>query len=153
MAEDLDQQALVQQNIRYEHFSVSRRDTLVNDLKNSTGFGILSFAAALFALILLGVSVYLSYQSSGNGGFLLGILAIGAGLLSILAVVFGILGLRNHTKTRHYVEKRGIVLGTVVLILLTVIFIRGLRLLSGEAAPPISGNGAAELWKVVWNSL
>ncbi len=111
---------------RIRHFSISRRDTFVNDIKNSTVQGIVSFSVALTALTLLLLAVYFSYRAGGEAGYAVGAMGAGALFLSVISIVFGILGLRNRNKTRHYVEKRGIAVSAAVIVLLGVLFVRGL---------------------------
>ena len=109
------------------HFTISRRDTIVNDLKNSTASGLVSFMLSVFSLILLVICVYDSYRNAGKSGVIIGIILFLAFVASILAIVFGILGYRNHSKIRHYMEGRGILLGGIVLTALTVLFVIGAR--------------------------
>jgi len=107
------------------HLSISRKDTLVNDMKNSTPEGFVSMGCAVIALALIGVAVLYSYRSEGNAGYEIGIMALGAFLMGILAVLFGSLGKKNRDKIRHELEKRGIILGILICLALIALFVRG----------------------------
>ncbi|MBQ6680138.1 MAG: hypothetical protein IJM76_09000 [Lachnospiraceae bacterium] len=109
------------------HFTISRRDTIINDLKNSTAAGLVSFMLSVFSLILLVICIYDSYRNAGKSGMVIGIILFGAFVSSILAIIFGCLGYRNRGKIRHYMEGRGIVLGIIVLAALIALFVIGAR--------------------------
>ncbi len=113
---------------KVEHFRISRRDTLVNDLRNSTVEGITSFGAALTALLLLLVAIFLSYRAGGRSGYAAGILMVIDVLFTIAAVIFAGLGFKRKDKVRHYMEKRGLILGLIVAAALTALYVRGLIL-------------------------
>ena len=108
------------------HITISRRDTMVNDFKNSTIQGLVSLLFSLSALFVTVFGIYRSYRLAGEGGYELGLLMIGALILAVVSLIFGILGLRNHRKIRHYMEKRGIVISLIVIAGLIALFITGL---------------------------
>ena len=109
-----------------EHFKISRRDTLVNDLKNSTKEGLLSFGISLVALLIVIASVLISYYQKGSSRAIIGLLPLFAFILSIGALIFAVLGFRRKDKVRHYMEKRGLLISLITIVILIVIFIRGL---------------------------
>ena len=109
-----------------EHFKISRRDTLVNDLKNSTKEGLLSFGISLVALLIVVASVLISYYQKGSSRAIIGLLPLFAFILSIGALIFAVLGFRRKDKVRHYMEKRGLLISLITIVILIVIFIRGL---------------------------
>jgi len=113
---------------KIRHITISRRDTMVNDLKNSTIEGCFSAAAGVIALIVLALAVRFSYRAGGEAGYEVGILAFLAFLMAILAVLFGIRGTRNGNKLRHQMEKRGILLGALIMGAVIALFIRGVIL-------------------------
>ncbi|MBQ6551337.1 MAG: hypothetical protein IJL78_08015 [Lachnospiraceae bacterium] len=108
------------------HITISRRDTLINDFKNSTVQGLVSLLLSLGALFMVFFGIYRSYRMEGAGGYELGILMILALLFAVLSLLFGVLGLRNRKKIRHYMEKRGIVISIIVILGLIALFITGL---------------------------
>ena len=110
------------------HFKISRKDTMLNDLKNSTVQGIISFVLSLVSFVSLLLSVYLSYRAGGRAGYFIGVMPIGALLMAAASVVLGILGFKNRKKIRHYMEKRGIILSVLVILLLAALYIKGLIL-------------------------
>lgn len=116
---------------KMQRIKISRRDTMVNDLKNSTAQGILSFILSLAALATAGVSVYLSYRAAGRADYLVGILMIAALLISVLSIVLGVLGLKNRKKIRHYMEVRGIVISVILILALIGLYVWGLLLYLG----------------------
>lgn len=111
---------------KMRHITISRRDTLVNDFKNSTVQGLVCLLFSIGALLMTLGGIYRSYRMAGSGGFELGLMMIGALLLAVISLLFGVLGLRNHKKIRHYMEKRGIVISIIVIIGLIALFIAGL---------------------------
>ena len=117
--------------LKHRHIIISRRDTIKNDLKNSTAEGLISFISALVSLGLLIYDIYISYRAGGNAGYLAGILPIVSLILAIEALVLGIHGLKNRKKIRHYMEIRGIILGIIVIAAVAFLFIKGLT--SGRA--------------------
>jgi len=113
------------------HLSISRRDTLVNDLKNSTAEGMVSLGAACASLVITVLAIWFSFKKAGDAGYEVGILAIGAFLMAAMAVIFGVQGKRNRNKIRHAMEKRGIIMGLCVLAVLIALFVRGVILYAG----------------------
>ena len=109
-------------------FRISRRDTVLNDLKNSTPEGILSFLLSLLSLAPVIGGIYLSYAAEGKGGYLLGVMMLSGLLIAIGALILGILGFRNRKKIRHYMEKRGIILSVIVIGGLIALYIWGIRI-------------------------
>ena len=110
---------------------ISRRDTIVNDLKNSTWQGLVSFVFSLVSVVVILGGFYLSFRSAGNSGPELGILMICAFNFGALAIVFGILGLKNRRKIRHYMERRGIILGFLCIAGLIAMYVRGILIYIG----------------------
>jgi len=110
---------------RSRHLTISRRDTLKNDLKNSTPEGCLSLASAVISVLITGLALYYSYRKGGNAGYEVGILCFGGLLMAVMAVLFGFLGKRNRNKIRHEMEKRGIAFGILIILLLIALFVRG----------------------------
>ena len=111
---------------KMRHIRISRKDTLVNDFKNSTIHGLVSLLLSLGAFLLMFFGIYRSYRMSGEGGYDVGLLMIGALLVAASSILFGILGIRNRKKIRHYMEKRGIVISVIVSLCLIALFIAGL---------------------------
>jgi len=109
--------------------TVSRRETLLNNLKGATVPGILAQIFSVIALLQVLTGIYLSYRMKGEGGYGLGILMIAAFLSAAAALVLSLIGFRDHEKSRHYMERRSVIISAAVLIFLTVIFIRGIVLL------------------------
>ena len=101
-----------------QRIKISRRDTMVNDLKNSTVQGILSFIVSLAALAAAGVSVFLSYRAAGRADYIVGI-------------VLGSMGLKNRKKIRHYMEVRGIVVSVILILALIGLYVWGLLMYLG----------------------
>ena len=114
-----------------QRIKISRRDTMVNDLKNSTVQGILSFIVSLAALAAAGVSVFLSYRAAGRAGYIVGILMIAALLLAVFSIVLGTMGLKNRKKIRHYMEVRGIVVSVILILALIGLYVWGLLMYLG----------------------
>lgn len=112
---------------RAKHLKFSRRDTMVNDWKNSTAEGITSFILSLLAVILFLLAVYFSFRSGGQGSVMLGVLGFLSFLLGCISIVFALIGLRNRRKIRHYMEWRAIVISGLLVIGLVMIFIYGIR--------------------------
>ena len=112
-----------------QHIRFSRRDTIANDFRNSTIEGLVSILLSFFALVLVFLAVYESYKSAGNAGYLSGAACFTAVVFAILGIIFGIKGLRNRKKIRHYMEGRGIVLGILVILAAAAIFLYGLKLM------------------------
>ena len=112
--------------LKHKHIIISRRDTIKNDLKNSTAEGLISFILALISLGLLIYDIYISYKAGGNAGYLAGIRPVISLILSVEALILGIHGLKNRKKIRHYMEARGIILGIIVIAAVIALFIKGL---------------------------
>ena len=110
--------------------TVSRRETLLNNLKGATVFGIIAQVFSLLALLAVLVGIYVSYRMKGRGGYALGILMILAFVAAAASVVLSVLGFRDHEKSRHYMERRSVIISAAVLVFLTVVFFRGLWLLN-----------------------
>ena len=125
MAADIEEEEPLGSVGKTRHLTISRRDTIVNDLKNSTASGLVSFMLSVFALILLALCIFDSYRNAGMSGILVGVILFAAFIAAVLAIIFGILGYRNKTKIRHYMEGRGIVLGAVALAGLIALYIIG----------------------------
>lgn len=115
-----------------EHFKISRRDTIVNDLKNSTKEGLASFAISIVSLLLVVTAVLVSYYQHGQSRALIGLIPIFAFVLAVGAVIFAIFGFRRKDKVRHYMEKRGLVIALVTIAVLIAVFVRGLILFLGN---------------------
>ena len=127
MAADIEEEEPLGSVGKTRHLTISRRDTIVNDLKNSTASGLVSFMLAIFSLILLGICIFDSYRNAGMSTIIVGVILFVAFIASILAIIFGILGYRNKTKIRHYMEGRGIVLGAIAFIGLVTLYVIGAR--------------------------
>ena len=69
---------------KMRHIRISRKDTLVNDFKNSTIQGLVSLLLSLGAFLLMFFGIYRSYRMSGEGGYDVGLLMIGALLVATL---------------------------------------------------------------------
>ncbi len=110
--------------------TVSRRETLLNNLKGATVFGIIAQVFSVLALLAVLVGIYVSYRMKGRGGYALGILMILAFVAAAASVVLSVLGFRDHEKSRHYMERRSVIISAAVLVFLTVVFFRGLWLLN-----------------------
>ncbi len=115
-----------------QRIKISRRDTMVNDLKNSTAQGILSFIVSLVALGAAGTAVYLSYRAAGHADYPVGILMIAALLISVVSIVLGVSGLKNRKKIRHYMEVRGIIVSVLLILALIGLYVWGLLLYLGK---------------------
>lgn len=59
------------------------------DKKISRG-GILSSLFAVFAVVLIYIGVYISYKADGNGGMNVGLLGMGAFVLSLTGLIVGV---------------------------------------------------------------
>ena len=129
---ELEQQTLGEEPVvmnalrKTEHFKISRRDTLVNDLKNSTTEGLISFGLSLVSLFIVIASIIVSYRQQGNSRALIGLMPLFSLIISIGALIFAILGFRRKDKVRHYMEKRGLVISLITISILIAVFIRGL---------------------------
>ncbi len=110
--------------------TVSRRETLLNNLKGATVFGIIAQVFSVLALLAVLVGIYVSYRMKGRGGYAVGILMILAFVAAAASVVLSVLGFRDHEKSRHYMERRSVIISAAVLVFLTVVFFRGLWLLN-----------------------
>ena len=110
--------------------TVSRRETLLNNLKGATVFGIIAQVFSILSLLAVLVGIYLSYRMHGRGGYGLGILMILSFFAAAASLVLSLFGFRDHEKSRHYMERRSVIISAVVLVFLTVIFIRGIVLLN-----------------------
>ena len=110
--------------------TVSRHETLLNNIKGGTVFGIIAQILSILALLAVIIGIYLSYRMKGRGGYTLGILMILSFISASIAIILSVFGFRNHEKSRHYMERRSVIISAVVLVFLTVIFIRGLVLLN-----------------------
>ena len=110
--------------------TVSRRETLLNNLKGGTVFGIIAQILSILSLLAVLIGIYLSYRMKGRGGYGLGGLMILSFASALSAVILSVFGFRDHEKSRHYMERRSVIISAVVLVFLTVIFIRGLMLLN-----------------------
>ncbi|MBQ4001117.1 MAG: hypothetical protein II601_01930 [Lachnospiraceae bacterium] len=113
-----------------KRITVSRRETLLNNLKGGTVFGIIAQVLSIVALLIVLIGIYLSYRMKGRGGYSLGVLMILAFVAATASVILSVFGFRDHEKSRHYMERRSVIISAAVLIFLTVIFIRGLVLLN-----------------------
>ena len=116
---------------RTQRIIISRRDTLVNDLKNSTVQVLVSFLLSIGSLALILTGFYLSFRAGGNGGVLLGLLMIAALLFALLSIIMGILGFRNRKKIRHYMERRGIIISIICIGSLIALYVRGILIYLG----------------------
>ena len=125
--ETLGEEPVVMNALRKtEHFKISRRDTLVNDLKNSTKEGLLSFGISLVSLLIVAASILISYYENGASRAIIGLLPLFSFILSIGALIFAAFGFRRKDKVRHYMEKRGLIISLLTIAILIAIFIRGL---------------------------
>lgn len=116
---------------RTQRITISRRDTLVNDLKNSTVQGLVSFLLSIAAAAVILTGFYLSFRAGGKGGILLGLLMIGALILSVISIVMGASGLKNRKKIRHYMERRGIIISIICIGSLIALYVRGILIFLG----------------------
>ena len=110
---------------KMQHISVSRKDTIINDFKNSTIHGLISFVLSFSGLVMLGLSIYKSYRDGGRSEFTIGLFLIGILALEVISLILGIKGLKNRKKIRHYMEKRGIVIACIVILILIGLFVWG----------------------------
>ena len=110
------------------HILISRRDSVSNDLKNSTWQGILSFGLSLAGCVILFLTIYYSYRSEGQAGYEAGFFLLIDLLIAVISIVLGRAGNKNRKKIRHYMEKRGIVIGCLLIVILLILFIRGIPL-------------------------
>lgn len=108
------------------YLRISRKDTLVNDLKNSTQSGILSFIFSIIALGFFIAGLIRSYNFHGEAGRSLWLFTALSFFFMILSVLFSIIGFKNRAKVRHYMERRGLFLSIIVFGLLLWIFIKGI---------------------------
>lgn len=115
-----------------KHITISRKDTMLNDLKNSTVEGILSFIFSLISIGVTALGIYSGYVSSGKAGYAVGIFPIIALLMAAESIVLGIFGLKNRKKIRHYMERRGIILSSILILLLIALYIWGLKIYLGR---------------------
>lgn len=111
-----------------QHISVSRKDTLINDFKNSTAQGLIAFALSLVGFGMLAFAVHRSYSTGGEAGFMIGVFMIAALIVEITALILGIKGLENRKKIRHYMEKRAIAVAIFMILALIALYIRGARM-------------------------
>ena len=116
---------------RTQRITISRRDTLINDLKNSTVPGLISFLLSITSAAAILLGFYFSFRAAGNAGVYLGLLMIGALLLSVLSIVMGAIGLRNRKKIRHYMERRGIIISIICIGSLIALYVRGILIYLG----------------------
>lgn len=113
------------------HMKISRRDTAINDLKNSTIQGMLSLAFVTISFFMTLACIFISYKNAGSAGYLIGFLMVQALGFSILGVIVGFFGLRNRKKIRHYMEKRGIIIGFILITIYLLLFVRGIFIFLG----------------------
>lgn len=111
-----------------EHFKISRRDTLLNDLRNSTAEGLIALSLSVTSVIFILAGIFMSYRRHGEMGYSLGILMIAAGLFAVAGIVLAAFGFKRRNKVRHYMEKRALVVSITALLALTALFVRGLIL-------------------------
>ena len=111
-----------------QHLKFSRKDTIINDLKNSTIEGLISLLLSFLSLVIAGAAVYAAYVRAGNAGYLVGVLMIASLIIAIAGIIFGILGFKNRRKIRHYMERRGLILGIVMVLLLIGLYVWGTQL-------------------------
>ncbi len=105
---------------------ISRRDTILNDLKNSTVQGLLSFIASILSVLTVLSGFLLSFREAGDSGYYLGLIMILALLLAVFSLIMGILGLKNRKKIRHYMEKRGLVISIICILSLIALYVYGI---------------------------
>ena len=114
------------------HITISRRDTFLNDLKNSTAQGILAFLLSLLAIPCLFYAIYVSYANGGQADYSIGIFAVLILCICIVSIVVAAAGLKNRKKIRHDLERRAIILDIILILLLITVYVYGLiRLLRG----------------------
>lgn len=111
-----------------KRITVSRRDTLINALRSSTVPGMIAQLTSVMAFIIVLIGIFVSYKMAGQGGYAIGILMVGALVLSVLSIILALLGLKQKHKSRHQMERRALVLSVVVITFLAVVFIRGIVL-------------------------
>ena len=111
---------------KVRHISISRRDTMLNDLKNSTVEGILSFVLSLGAFFLLIYAVYDSYRQGGEAGIEIGILPLISLVVAVISLILASVGRKNRKKIRHYMENRGTVVSIIVIVLVAAVLTAGL---------------------------
>lgn len=104
---------------------ISKRDTLVNDIKNGTAEGILSLVFAVLGVLLFLFGIYHSFRAAGNAGYEIGIIMLMTLISAGASVALAVIGFRNREKTRHYMETRGLVISLVLIGVLIVVFVRG----------------------------
>ncbi len=115
-----------------KHIRISRRDTFVNDLKNSTAQGILAFVLSLLTIPFLLYDIYVSYSYGGNAGYAVGIIPVLILAISVASIIIAGAGLKNRNKIRHDLERRAIVISAVIISLLLGLYVYGLvRVLKG----------------------
>lgn len=110
---------------KMQHISVSRKDTIINDFKNSTIQGVFSLALSFLGLVMLGLSILRSYREGGHSEYTIGLVLIGILAIEIFSLIIGIKGLKNRKKIRHYMEKRGIAIACIVILILIGLFVWG----------------------------
>lgn len=111
---------------KYLHITISRKDTILNDLKNGTVQGIVSVSLILVAILLFWIAILYSYNKKGEAGYLVGVVMVISLVLSLASIIFGLVGLKNRTKIRHYLERRGILFSLIHIGLLVAVYVRGL---------------------------
>ncbi len=116
---------------RTQRITISRRDTLVNDLKNSTVQGLLSFLLSIASASAILTGFYLSFRAEGRAGIVVGLLMIGSLLLAGSSIILGIAGLKNRRKIRHYMERRGIIISIICIASLIALYVRGILIYLG----------------------
>lgn len=110
------------------HMTVSRRDTVLNDIKGSTVQGIVSLILSLLSVFCIFYGIYRSYLDAGNAGIQIGGLMAGALALATASILTALSGLKNREKIRHYMEKRAILISGLAIAVLAELYIFGLIL-------------------------
>jgi|GEM_PF-2131950 len=109
-----------------QHIRISRRDSLMNDLRNGTAQGVFSCVLAFFAGALLIAAIIQSYFAAGASGYEVGVELVFAVAFDLVGFGFSVAGFRDKDKIRHYAEKRGHIACIVIFFLLAAVFVYGL---------------------------
>ena len=107
---------------------ISKRDTVLNDIKSGTAEGFLSMVFSILSVILFLAGIYISYRRGGKAGIEIGVVMLMTLISAGTGIVLSVLGFKNREKTRHNTEKRGLVIAIVTIVALIAVFVRGVIL-------------------------
>lgn len=117
---------------RPKRIVISKRDTIANDIKNGTVQGLIALIFSVLSVILFLVSIYVSYRLQGEADFGIGIVMFMTLVAAITSVILAFSGLKNKEKSRHYMERRALIIAFVAIACLTAVFIRGVILFASR---------------------